>query len=197
MTQVTLYTKPNCHLCDEAKAAIRRSGVEVDLQEVDIESDADLLHRFRDDIPVIYVDGEEAFRHRVDPAAFAAYVRDGAPPRAAMPQNPLASEKCEPCHGGVPRVKGDELQRLAQLLADGWRVINEHHLEKEFRFPDFVQALAFTNRVGAIAEEQQHHPDIYLTWGKVRVTIWTHAIDGLSRNDFVLAAKIDGIRESR
>src|SRR2546421_692838 len=109
MTGVILYTKRDCRLCDEAKAAIRRSGVEVDLQEVDIESDADLLRRFR----------------------------------------------------------------------------------------DFVQALAFTNRVGAIAEEEQHHPDIYLAWGKVRVTIWTHAIDGLSRNDFVLAAKIDQIGESR
>jgi 4a-hydroxytetrahydrobiopterin dehydratase len=183
MTSVTLYTKRDCRLCDEAKAAIRRSGAEVDLQEVDIESDAELLQRFRHDIPVIYVDGKEAFRHRVEPAAFAAYV--------------LANEKCEPCHGGVPAVKGEELQRLAQPLAEGWRVVNEHHLEKEFRFPDFVQALAFTNRVGAIAEEEQHHPDIYLAWGKVRVTIWTHAIDGLSRNDFVLAAKIDRIGESR
>ena len=196
MMQVIIYTKRDCRLCDEAKAAIHRSGVEVDLQEVDIESDADLLRRFRDDVPVIYVDGEEAFRHRVDPAAFAAYVR-GAAPTAAAPHQPLANEKCEPCHGGVPPVKGDERQRLAQRLAEGWRIINEHHLEKEFRFPDFMQALAFTNRVGAIAEEEQHHPDIYLAWGKVRVTIWTHAIDGLSRNDFVLAAKIDQIGESR
>ena len=183
MTNVTLYTKRDCHLCDEAKAAIRRSGVEVDLQEVDIESDAELLRRFRYDIPVIYVNGAEAFRHRVDPQVFAAFVRGGA----------LANEKCEPCHGGVPAIKGDELQRLAQQLAGGWRIVNEHHLEKEFRFPDFVQALAFTNRAGAIAEEEQHHPDIYLAWGKVRVTIWTHAIDGLSRNDFVLAAKIDRV----
>jgi 4a-hydroxytetrahydrobiopterin dehydratase len=195
MTSVTLYTKRDCPLCEEAKAAIRRSGADVELQEVDIESDADLLQRFRHDIPVIYVDGKEAFRHRVDAAVFAVYVRGEAPPRAAAPH--LANEKCEPCHGGVPPVEGNELQRLGQQLADGWRIINEHHLEKEFRFPDFVQALAFTNRVGAIAEEEQHHPDIYLAWGKVRVTIWTHAIDGLSRNDFVLAAKIDRIRESR
>jgi 4a-hydroxytetrahydrobiopterin dehydratase len=196
MTQVTLYTKRDCHLCDEAKSAIRRSGVEVDLQEVDIESDPDLLQRFRYDVPVIHVDGEEAFRHRIDPAAFAVYVREhSARPRVAESQ--LASEKCEPCHGGVPRLEGEELKDLAQQLGGEWRIVNEHHLEKDFRFADFVQALAFTNRIGAIAEEQQHHPDIYLAWGKVRVTIWTHAIDGLSRNDFVLAAKIDGIRESK
>ena len=71
--------------------------------------------------------------------------------------------------------------------------MKEHHLEKEFRFPDFAKALAFTNKIGAIAEEQGHHPDIFLAWGKVRVTIWTHAIDGLTRSDFVLAAKIDRI----
>ncbi|MDQ6801383.1 MAG: 4a-hydroxytetrahydrobiopterin dehydratase, partial [Acidobacteriota bacterium] len=64
---------------------------------------------------------------------------------------------------------------------------------KEFRFPDFANALAFTNKIGAIAEEQGHHPDIHLAWGKVRVTIWTHAVDGMTRSDFVLAAKIDRV----
>ena len=102
----------------------------------------------------------------------------------------LANEKCIPCRGGVPALKGEELAALARELGAEWRVVDEHHLEREFRFPDFAQALAFTNEVGAIAEEEGHHPDIYLAWGKVRVTIWTHKVDGLTRSDFVLAAKI-------
>jgi 4a-hydroxytetrahydrobiopterin dehydratase len=103
----------------------------------------------------------------------------------------LANEKCVPCRGGVPALKGDELRALEQELGEGWRVVDEHHLEKEYRFPDFAAALAFTNRVGAIAEEEGHHPDICLGWGKAVITIWTHKIDGLTRSDFVLAAKID------
>jgi 4a-hydroxytetrahydrobiopterin dehydratase len=103
----------------------------------------------------------------------------------------LASEKCVPCRGGEAPLRGDELYALATQLGGDWRVIEDHHLEKDFSFPDFASALAFTNKIGAIAEEQGHHPDILLRWGKVGVTIWTHKIDGLSRSDFVLAAKID------
>ena len=80
------------------------------------------------------------------------------------------------------------------MLRGGWQVVEEHHLEKEFRFRNFAEALAFTNKIGAIAEEQGHHPDIDLAWGKVCVTIWTHKIDGLTRSDFVLAAKIDRLQ---
>lgn len=105
----------------------------------------------------------------------------------------LANEKCEPCRGGVPPLHGDDLRELERDLGGGWAVIGGHHLEKEFRFPDFASALAFTNRVGELAEQQGHHPDIHLAWGKVRITIWTHKIDGLTRSDFVLAAKIDGL----
>lgn len=105
----------------------------------------------------------------------------------------LAAERCVPCRGGVPALKGEELRKLETELGGGWRVVAEHHLEKELEFPDFATALAFTNRVGAIAEEEGHHPDIHLAWGKVGITIWTHKIDGLTRSDFVLAAKIDGI----
>jgi 4a-hydroxytetrahydrobiopterin dehydratase len=105
----------------------------------------------------------------------------------------LATEKCIPCRGGVPPLKGEELRSLARELGDAWRVVDEHHLERELAFPDFATALAFTNRVGAIAEEEGHHPDIYLAWGKVRIAIWTHKIDGLTRSDFVLAAKIDAL----
>jgi len=91
----------------------------------------------------------------------------------------------------VPPLAGAELTALAQQLAGGWLVINQHHLEKEFKFPDFRQALAFTNRVGELAERQNHHPDIYLAWGKVKLTLWTHKIDGLTESDFVFAAKVN------
>ena len=105
--------------------------------------------------------------------------------------NELAEKECVPCKGGVPPLKGKALQDLSNKLGNGWRVAQEHHLEKEFTFKDFREALDFTNRVGEIAESQNHHPDIYLTWGKVGVKIWTHKIDGLTESDFVLAAKID------
>jgi 4a-hydroxytetrahydrobiopterin dehydratase len=102
----------------------------------------------------------------------------------------LASKTCAPCHGGVPPVKGTELDDLLKQVA-GWSVVNEHHLTKAYKFPDFRQALAFVNRVGEIAEQQGHHPDIFLAWGKVEITLWTHAIDGLAEGDFIMAAKID------
>ncbi|MGB0716119.1 MAG: 4a-hydroxytetrahydrobiopterin dehydratase [Phycisphaerae bacterium] len=102
----------------------------------------------------------------------------------------LSEKKCVPCQGGVPPLSNDEMQPLLAEL-DGWSVINDHHLEKTFTFPDFVTALDFVNKLGAVAEEEAHHPDIYLAWGKVGVTIWTHKIDGLTESDFVLAAKAD------
>ena len=183
--QVTLYTRRNCPLCDKAKRAIQSSGTAFELAEIDIDADPDLQRRFTDDVPVIFVNGREAFRHRVDADDFAAYIRGTAIPMA------LANEKCVPCKGGVPPLKGQELVSLSGELGSNWRVVDEHHLEKDFRFRNFAEALAFTNKVGAIAEQEGHHPDIYLAWGKVRVTIWTHAIDGLTRSDFVLAAKIE------
>ncbi len=87
-------------------------------------------------------------------------------------------------------MRGKELEKYRTQL-HGWKVVNEHHLEKTFTFPDFKRALIFTNKVGGLAEEQGHHPDILLAWGKVTITIWTHKIDGLTESDFVLAAKID------
>jgi 4a-hydroxytetrahydrobiopterin dehydratase len=102
----------------------------------------------------------------------------------------LADKTCIPCRGGVPPLKGDALKPLQAEIPD-WEVVNEHHLHKVFRFPDFKQALAFVNRAGAIAEEQAHHPDIFLAWGKAEITIWTHKIDGLTESDFVLAAKLN------
>lgn len=104
----------------------------------------------------------------------------------------LASRECIPCRGGVPKLEGADLDRLYDELGgeqSGWTVVNDHHLEREFRFPDFKTALEFTNRVGALAEEQAHHPDIHLAWGLVTVQIWTHKIDGLVEADFIFAAK--------
>jgi len=108
----------------------------------------------------------------------------------------LAKKTCVPCRGGVPPLKGDEIQQLLDQLEDGWEVIDGHHLKKEYAFGDFAEALAFTNRVGAIAEDQGHHPDIYLAWGRVQVEIWTHKIDGLTESDFIFAAKADGALSS-
>ena len=105
----------------------------------------------------------------------------------------LASRQCVPCRGGVPPVKGDELKALQSKLGGDWTVVDEHHLEKAYTFEDFRQALDFTVRVGEMAEEQDHHPDILLTWGSVTVTIWTHKIDGLTESDFVFAAKSDAL----
>ena len=108
----------------------------------------------------------------------------------------LASKTCVPCRGGVPPLKGAALQPLEQALDNSWKVVNEHHLEKEYRFKDFRGAFDFTIRVGNVAEEQGHHPDIYLAWGKVRLTIWTHKIDGLTESDFIFAAKADRLLEA-
>jgi len=102
----------------------------------------------------------------------------------------LSESQCVPCRGGVPPLAGSEISRLHEELGAEWAVVDEHHLEREFPFPDFLSALEFTNRVGRVAEEQGHHPDIFLAWGRVRVTIWTHKIDGLTESDFILAAKI-------
>lgn len=102
----------------------------------------------------------------------------------------LAKRTCVPCKGGVPPLKGKELADLARQVR-GWKVVQEHHIEKSYDFSDFVSALEFVKSIGAVAEEQGHHPDILLRWGKVTVTIWTHKIDGLTESDFILAAKID------
>lgn len=109
-----------------------------------------------------------------------------------MAHDDLAAKRCVPCRGGVPPLAGEELARLLAALGPlGWRVVEGHHLEKEYRFPDFARALAFVDRVGAIAEEQGHHPDLTLAWGRVGIRIWTHKVDGLTESDFVLAAKCD------
>ena len=102
----------------------------------------------------------------------------------------LAAKQCIPCRGGVPPLKGEELQQLAAQVPD-WRVVDEHHIEKTFQFPNFKSALAYVNRIGEVAEEQGHHPDMCFGWGNVKVTLYTHKIAGLTESDFIMAAKID------
>ena len=102
----------------------------------------------------------------------------------------LADKKCVPCRGGVPALKGKELEEIHRGVLK-WTVVDEHHIRREFKFPDFQHALDFVNRVGALAEEQGHHPDIFLAWGKAEITLWTHKVDGLTESDFIMAAKID------
>jgi len=108
----------------------------------------------------------------------------------------LAERECVPCRGGVPPLKGEKIKELSAQL-DEWQVINEHHLQKTYAFKNFRESLDFVNRVGELAEEQGHHPDICFGWGKADITIWTHKIDGLTESDFVLAAKIDRLRQIR
>ncbi len=107
--------------------------------------------------------------------------------------NELASRQCVPCRGGVPPLKGDELSKLASQLV-GWDVVKEHHLSQVYKFGNFREAQTFVNRVGDLAEEQGHHPDICFGWGRAEITIWTHKIDGLTESDFILAAKIDDLQ---
>lgn len=106
------------------------------------------------------------------------------------PMTDLTSKKCVPCEGGAQPLKGEALKAYREQTPD-WQVVEDHHLYRKFPFKDFKQALEFVNKVGAIAEQEGHHPNITFTWGKVEITIYTHSIGGLSENDFILAAKID------
>lgn len=113
----------------------------------------------------------------------------------------LARKQCVPCRGGVAPLRKGVIQDLLRELGGGWKAVGDHHIEREYKFPDFQHALEFTKTVGAIAEEQGHHPDIHLAWGKVGLKIWTHKIDGLTESDFILAAKadeaFDGVKSAR
>jgi 4a-hydroxytetrahydrobiopterin dehydratase len=108
----------------------------------------------------------------------------------------LAKKRCTPCRGGVPPLAGEELRKLAEQVY-AWKVVDQHHITKTFLFRDFKSALDFVNRIGAIAEAEGHHPDLALAWGRVDIKTWTHKIDGLTENDFILAAKIDEAFHSR
>ena len=103
----------------------------------------------------------------------------------------LASRSCEPCKSGVPPLTPAKIGPLLAQVDSAWEAVDDHHLRRPYEFPNFRDALAFTNRVGEMAEEQGHHPDIHLAWGKVGIEIWTHKINGLHESDFVFAAKCD------
>jgi 4a-hydroxytetrahydrobiopterin dehydratase len=103
----------------------------------------------------------------------------------------LADNTCVPCRGGVPPVEPAKAQELLKQLGRGWQINKEGHLERLYTFKDFADALTFVNRLGAVAEKEGHHPDLHLSWGKCRVEIWTHKINGLTESDFYLAAKAD------
>ena len=108
----------------------------------------------------------------------------------------LADNKCVPCRGGVPPVEKTKADELLKQLGKGWAFNKAGHLERLYTFKDFAQALAFVNKVGAVAEAEGHHPDLYLAWGKCVIEIWTHKINGLTESDFYLAAKADREFES-
>ncbi len=103
----------------------------------------------------------------------------------------LADRRCTPCQSGAEPLGRDAIAALREQLDPGWQAVDDHHLARVYRFPDFVRALGFVNAVGEMAEEQGHHPDLHLAWGRVGVEVWTHKIDGLHEADFVLAAKCD------
>jgi len=105
----------------------------------------------------------------------------------------LADNQCVPCRGGVPPLEPAKAQELLGQLEQGWTLNAQGHLEREYSFKNFAEALDFVNKVGAIAEEQGHHPDLYLAWGKCKVEIWTHKIKGLTESDFFFAAKVDRV----
>jgi len=108
----------------------------------------------------------------------------------------LSAGKCIPCEGSTAPLTGDELEQFKARLeaeAPGWEIVKQQKLVKKYKFPDFRAALEFVNKIGAIAETEGHHPDIKFGWGYVEITLSTHAIGGLSENDFVLAAKISSV----
>jgi 4a-hydroxytetrahydrobiopterin dehydratase len=111
-------------------------------------------------------------------------------------EKPLAERECVPCRGGVPPLEGETLARFQAELGGDWKVVEDQRLEKTYKFKNFKEALAYTVRVGELAESVGHHPGIHLAWGQVKLAIWTHKISGLSEADFVLAAKADELYRS-
>lgn len=105
----------------------------------------------------------------------------------------LADRECVPCKGGVSPLAGESLQQYMKDLSGDWELVDEQRLEKTYKFKNFREALDFTVRIGELAERVGHHPDIFLAWGRVKLTVWTHKIGGLSEADFVFAAKADRI----
>lgn len=105
----------------------------------------------------------------------------------------LTTKQCIPCSLGAPTMTPEEIQEALPQLDNQWEVIDDSRLKRTFKFKNFKEALAFVNRIGDLAEEQGHHPDIHLSWGKVVIEQMTHKIKGLHENDFIMAAKIDAL----
>ena len=105
----------------------------------------------------------------------------------------LEGKKCIPCEGGVPPLSEKESNNLLDKINDGWQLIENHHIERTWKFSDFQKALNFVNMAGAICEEENHHADFEIGWGRAKALIWTHKIDGLTESDFILAAKLDSL----
>ena len=105
----------------------------------------------------------------------------------------LAQKQCVPCRGGIPPLKGNPLQTLFKRLESGWKIIDEHHLQKDYTFDSYQEAVRFTNLIADLAESEGHHPELLLSFQNVRVSIWTHKIDGMVESDFIFAAKSDQI----
>lgn len=103
----------------------------------------------------------------------------------------LREKKCVPCEGGVPPLAGKKLLEYSSQLKKSWEVVDGKKIRYRFQFKDFKEAMEFVNNVASIAEQEQHHPDIKIVYNKVTIELWTHAIGGLSENDFILAAKIE------
>ncbi len=108
----------------------------------------------------------------------------------------LSAKTCVPCRGGAPPLAGDALRKLLTELDHDWRLVGDHHLEKEYAFGSFRDAFEFVKRVGEMCEAEGHHGDIFLAWGKVKLSVWTHKIDGLTESDFVWAAKAEELLET-
>ncbi|MBS3157732.1 4a-hydroxytetrahydrobiopterin dehydratase [Candidatus Woesearchaeota archaeon] len=106
----------------------------------------------------------------------------------------LSQKQCIPCTIGTLALKGEKLRQFQVQINSEWKIVEEHHLEHEYKFKNFKEALKFTNKVGELAELQGHHPDIFLAWGRVKITLFTHKINGLSESDFIMAAKIDELK---
>lgn len=196
VVEITVFERADCHLCEAAVRALTgldgKLSISLAIRRVDIDSDPSLAI-YSNDVPVGFVQGQEVFRHRVDVDDVLERIESIA--KGVWPgelyATDLASEACVPCRGGVPPLDREANALFLRQLSNGWTIVGDHHLERSWMFPDFRGALAFTNQVGELAEQQGHHPDITLKWGSVALAIWTHAIDGLTRSDFVLAAKID------
>ena len=106
----------------------------------------------------------------------------------------LNNKKCVPCEGGIPPLGEEEINELRGQIHTDWEVVDNLKIKREFSFVNFVHTMEFVNKIAGLAEEEGHHPDMHVSYGKLTVELWTHAINGLSENDFILAAKIDELR---